>query len=95
MTLLYDARAGSPTHGLTQEVPLSAEGVRQLLIPPGVWHLSINLAAHETLLINHPTRPYRYEAPDRLTLSWNSPKIPVDVRRYLPRQLMGQVPADG
>lgn len=90
MTLLYDARVDSPTHGMTQEVPLSADGIRLLLIPPGVWHLSLNLAEHETMLINFPTHPYRYEAPDRLALPWDSGDIPVDVQRYLPRQQMGR-----
>lgn len=91
LTLLYDARIDSPTRGLIQEVALSPEGTRQVLIPPGVWHLSINLAEHETVLLNHPTRPYKYEAPDRLTVPWNSPQIPVDVNKYLPRQFLGKV----
>ncbi len=89
MTVLYDARPESPTHGLVQEVPLSPQGTRMLLIPAGVWHLSVNVAPHETLLINFPTRPYDYESPDRLTLPWDTDKIPVDTRRYFPRQMPG------
>lgn len=92
-TLLYDGRPGSPTHGLVQQVFLSPQGARKVLIPAGVWHLSINIAPQETFLINFPTEPYHYDAPDRLTLPWNSPEIPVDVSSYLPRQL--GAPVDG
>lgn len=89
MTVLYDARPDSPTYQLVQEVPLSNQGIQQLLIPAGVWHLSVNLAPHETLLINFPTEAYHYESPDRLTLPWNTDKIPVDARKYFPRQMLG------
>lgn len=87
LTILFDARPASPTYGLVQEVPLTAQGEQMVFIPPGVWHLSINLAAHETLLLNCPTMPYVYAAPDRWTLPWDTDLIPVDVRRYFPRQL--------
>ena len=86
LTLLYDARTDSPTHGMAQKVTLSPEGVRQLLIPAGVWHLNINLAPHESMLINHPTRRYDHANPDRLILPWDSRAIPLDVAEYLPRQ---------
>jgi len=89
MTVLYDARTQSSTFGLVQEVPLSNQGVQSLLIPPGVWHLSVNLAPHETILINFPTEPYHYESPDRLTLPWDTDQIPVDCRKYFPRQMPG------
>ena len=87
MTVLFDARFESPTYGTVQEVPLTPNGIRQLLIPAGVWHCSINVAAEETILINFPTQPYRYEAPDRLTLPWQTDSIPVDISRYFPRQI--------
>jgi dTDP-4-dehydrorhamnose 3,5-epimerase len=93
MTLLYDARADSPTRGLVQEVALSPEGDRMVLIPPGVWHLSINTAPHETVLINHPTKAYDYQSPDRLTLPWHTDQIPVDVSKYFPRQMAGMDPS--
>lgn len=87
MTVLYDDRPGSPTRGMVQEVPLTAQGIQMVYIPPGVWHLSVNLAPHETLLLNCPTKPYVYSAPDRWTLPWDSERIPVDVRGYFPRQM--------
>lgn len=88
MTILYDGRPDSPTSGLVQEVPLTAQGTQMLYIPPGVWHLSVNVAPYETLLLNCPTEPYVYTAPDRWTLPWNTDRIPVDVSKYFPRQMM-------
>lgn len=87
ITLLYDGRPWSPTHELLQVVPLSVDGIRQVLIPPGVWHLSINTASKETSLLNFPTHPYRYDNPDRMTLPWDTAEIPADVASYFPRQL--------
>ena len=86
MTCLYDARGDSPTKGLVQKVILTPEGIRQLLIPSGVWHLTICLSTTEAFLINHPTQVYIHEAPDRLLLPWNTPDIPVDVRAYFHTQ---------
>lgn len=86
LTVLYDARVDSPTHGGSQLVPLTGQGVRQLLIPAGVWHLTVNLSLQESHLINHPTMPYAHGSPDRLMLPWDSPAIPVDISALLPRQ---------
>ena len=86
LTVLYDARFDSPTYQQIQEVSLTPQGVRQLLIPAGVWHLSVNVAPEETMIVNFPSEPYNYDAPDRLTLPWYSADIPVDVEKYFPRQ---------
>ncbi len=86
LTVLYDARVDSPTHGLSQKVVLTPEGTRQLLIPTGVWHLNICLSTTEAFLINHPTEVYEHGAPDRLLLPWNSPDIPVDAGALFPTQ---------
>lgn len=86
LTLLYDAREDSPTHGLLQKVTLTDQGVRQLRIPTGVWHMNVNLADHEAFLVNHPTVEYHHEAPDRLTLPWDTDRIPVDLTEYFPVQ---------
>ncbi len=94
VTLLFDARLESPTHGVFQEVRLSGQSVRQVLIPAGVWHLNINVAETETFLVNHPTAVYAHGRPDRLLLPWDSDAIPVDVANYFPNQLKG-APAGG
>ena len=86
MVVLYDARVDSPTHGLVQKVVLTAEGIRQLVIPSGVWHSSVCLSDHEAYLINHPTAVYHHSAPDRLLLPWNTKEIPVDLSQFFPNQ---------
>lgn len=86
LTLLYDAREGSPSHGVLQKVTLTDQGVRQLRIPTGVWHMNVNLGEHEAFLVNHPTAVYHHEAPDRLLLPWDTDQIPVDLAEYVPVQ---------
>jgi dTDP-4-dehydrorhamnose 3,5-epimerase len=85
LVLLHDGRPDSPTCGLTQRVVLSARGDRQLMIPPGVWHLLLSLGTEEVQVLNLPTEPYHHDAPDRILLPWDSDELPVDVRAYLPR----------
>lgn len=89
MTVLYDARLDSPTHGVVQRVYLSEQGVRQLTIPTGVWHMNVNIAQTESILINHPTEVYDHERPDRVLLPWDSAEIPVDLAGMLPVQMHG------
>lgn len=85
LVVLWDDREDSPTRGVVQHVALSPRGIRQMLIPVGVWHLLLNLGTTEAFLINLPTDPYRHEAPDRRLLPWDSDAIPVDVRALLPQ----------
>lgn len=87
LTILFDARTDSPTHGVVQKVTLTEQGIRQLRIPTGVWHMNVNLSESESFLINHPTTVYRHAAPDRLLLSWDAPQIPVDLAAYFPIQV--------
>jgi len=86
LVVMWDGREGSPTHGLVQEVLLSPQATRMLTIPRGVWHVDINLGTEECVTMNHPTSPYDYEHPDRRLLPWDSPEIPVDLRKYFPMQ---------
>lgn len=86
VTVLFDARFDSPTYGMEQVVHLSRSAVQQVLIPAGVWHANVNVAPQETFLINFPTKPYRYEAPDRMLLPWNSDRIPVRLDQFFPKQ---------
>jgi len=85
LVLLYDGRAGSATHGLTQRLVLSCAGARQVRIPVGVWHLLANIGTGEAHFVNLPTEPYHHEAPDRILLPWDTDELPVDVRAHLPR----------
>lgn len=86
LTILYDAREDSPTHGLVQKVFLTAQGTRQLRIPSGVWHMNIAIGDSEAFLINHPTKVYEHDNPDRLLLPYDTDVIPVDVSSYFPNQ---------
>lgn len=86
LTILFDAREDSPTHGLVQKIVLTAQGPRQLRIPAGVWHMNIALGDSEAVLINHPTKVYEHDNPDRLLLPYDTDKIPVDVSSYFPKQ---------
>lgn len=86
VTVMYDARLESPTHGAIQKVTLSEQGARRLLIPRGVWHMNINVADTETHLINHPTEVYHHDKPDRLLLPWDTPEIPFDMTSMFPVQ---------
>lgn len=86
ITVLYDPRLNSPTHGKIQRVTLSEQGERQLIIPSGVWHLNINVSENESFLINHPTKVYDHQNPDRYLLPVNSKEIPYDAKTLFPSQ---------
>jgi dTDP-4-dehydrorhamnose 3,5-epimerase len=85
LLFLWDDRPDSPTRGVVQKVVLSDRAVRQVVIPVGVWHLSLNLGADEARLINFPTDVYHHDAPDRLLLAWDSPEVPIDLAALLPK----------
>lgn len=85
LVLLWDAREDSPTRDVVQKVVLSDRGVRQLLIPTGVWHLNINLGSDEARLVNFPTEVYHHDRPDRMLLAWDAPEVPIDVADFLPK----------
>jgi dTDP-4-dehydrorhamnose 3,5-epimerase len=85
LLFLWDDRDGSATRGVVQKVVMSDRGTRQVTIPVGVWHLSVNLGDEEARLVNFPTEVYHHSAPDRLLLDWDDPAVPVDVRAHLPR----------
>lgn len=86
LTVLYDARVQSQTHGVIQKVVLSGESARQLLIPKGVWHMNICIGNQEAFLINHPTEVYEHGNPDRLLLPFDSEEIPVNISSFFPTQ---------
>ena len=85
LIVLHDDRPESPTMGVSQQVVLSARATRQLFIPRGVWHISVNLADGETCLVNFPTAVYDHANPDRYLLAWDSKDIPVDIAGLLPK----------
>jgi dTDP-4-dehydrorhamnose 3,5-epimerase len=74
--VLYDAREGSPTKGLVNEIFLGAANRALLLIPPGVVHAVVNIGETELRFVNMPTRPYDHARPDKSRLPADTPAIP-------------------
>jgi dTDP-4-dehydrorhamnose 3,5-epimerase len=74
--VLYDDRAGSPTHGQVDEI-YAGERCRALLtIPAGVFHAIQNLGTTDAIFLNLPTRAYDHAVPDKLRLPLDSERIP-------------------
>ena len=61
--VLYDARAGSPTHKLLNELVFSDRNRALLVIPRGVYHAVQNIGSTDALFLNMPTAPYRSRRP--------------------------------
>ena len=74
--VLYDARAGSPTHGLINELFFGSANRALLRIPAGVFHAVRNIGESEARFVNLPTRPYNHEAPDKSRLPADTDAIP-------------------
>jgi dTDP-4-dehydrorhamnose 3,5-epimerase len=95
LLLLYDDRPESPTRGQAQKLLLSERSARQVLIPPRIWHLSLNVGQGEAILVNLPSSLYNHEKPDRAHIPFDSADIPVDVRAFFPVTFMGAQDAAG
>lgn len=74
--VLYDAREGSPTHGMINERVFSEANRALLSVPPLVYHAVENVGETDGLLFNIPSDPYDYEKPDKLTLPLVNDLIP-------------------
>jgi dTDP-4-dehydrorhamnose 3,5-epimerase len=74
--VLYDARAGSPTHGMINELFFGSGNRALLRVPAGVFHAVKNVGEAEVRFVNLPTRPYRHERPDKARLPGDSDAIP-------------------
>jgi dTDP-4-dehydrorhamnose 3,5-epimerase len=74
--VLYDARAGSPTKGMINELFLGAANRALLRIPAGVFHAVANVGDTELRFVNLPTQPYRHDRPDKARLPAGSSAIP-------------------
>ena len=76
--VLYDAREGSKTRGEVNEFILGLESPLLVKIPPYVFHGFTAVGDEDAMILNLPTQPYRYEAPDEYRESPFSDKIPYD-----------------
>ena len=76
---LYDMREKSPTHGLTNEFIMTPEEPFLLKIPVFVYHGFKGIATdRESMIMNIPTVPYNYAAPDEYRADPYDPRIPFD-----------------
>jgi dTDP-4-dehydrorhamnose 3,5-epimerase len=74
--VLYDGRPDSATAGLVQTATLTDRNRQLVVVPPGVWHAVENVGSSEAAFVNMPTKPYRYDAPDKFRLPLDTPEIP-------------------
>jgi dTDP-4-dehydrorhamnose 3,5-epimerase len=66
--VLYDDRENSPTKGMINEFFIGTHNPLLVHIPPLIWHGFKNIGEREAIVINIPTKPYRYDKPDELRL---------------------------
>jgi dTDP-4-dehydrorhamnose 3,5-epimerase len=90
LAAFYDGREDSPTYGNALHATMSDRGIRQIVIPAGVWHVTVNVGQEEALLLNFPTRPHNHEQPDRSGLPWDTDLIPLDLKTLMPANWMAR-----
>lgn len=68
---LFDARRSSPTFRKRQDIFLSIEARKLVIIPPYVLHAVENIGQGDAVLVNAPTHLYNYVEPDKFR--WEDP----------------------
>ena len=76
--VLYDNRPDSPTRGEVNEFFMGVHNPLLLQIPPLVLHGFKCISETEGIVINIPTAPYNYKAPDEYRIDPYSKEIPYD-----------------
>lgn len=74
--VLYDSRDDSPTKGTVREYFLGDHNPKLVRVPAGVHHGWKCVSQEEAIVINIPTEPYSYAAPDEYRAPWDTPDIP-------------------
>lgn len=74
--VLYDARPGSPTHGLINEFTFGLLRPALLVVPPRIWHGVQALGPSPLILLNLVDVAYDYDCPDHWRVPNGSPTIP-------------------
>ncbi|HEY3022486.1 MAG TPA: dTDP-4-dehydrorhamnose 3,5-epimerase family protein [Actinomycetota bacterium] len=74
--VLYDGRDGSSTKGNVKEYFIGDWNQLLVRVPAGVHHGWKCISVDEALVVNVPTMPYKYEAPDEYREPWDSEAIP-------------------
>jgi dTDP-4-dehydrorhamnose 3,5-epimerase len=76
--VLYDRRAGSPTHGVTQVVYAGDDNPVAVLIPAGIAHGYQVLGPKPVVLFYHVTKAYDSRSPDEQRIAFDDPEIGFD-----------------
>jgi dTDP-4-dehydrorhamnose 3,5-epimerase len=79
--VLYDARAGSATRGLLNQIRFGTIRPALVTVPPQVWHGVKNVSSGVVVLLNIVDSAYCYTDPDHWRLSENTPEIPFQFDR--------------
>jgi dTDP-4-dehydrorhamnose 3,5-epimerase len=79
--VLYDGRKGSKTEGEILEFFMGEHKPVLVHIPNGVYHGWKCISKEEALVINCPSEPYNYAAPDQENLPPHGREIPYDWSR--------------
>jgi dTDP-4-dehydrorhamnose 3,5-epimerase len=79
--VVFDARAGSPTYGLVNELKFGEHRPALLVVPPRVWHGVQNIGARPMRMLNVVDEAYDYESPDHWRLPHDSPHVPFSFSR--------------
>lgn len=75
LVALYDGREDSPTHGHINEFYAGVHNPILIQIPPGVLHGFKCISEQECIVVNTPTKPYRYDDPDEHRVPARDPSI--------------------
>lgn len=78
--VLYDAREGSSTYGMINEIVAGLHRPALVIIPAMVWHGVQNLVNRPSAVLNLPDRAYQYGSPDHWRVSSDTPAIPYTFR---------------
>ncbi len=82
--VLYDAREGSATHGMVNELVLGLHRPALVVVPPRVWHGVENLLNRPGAILNLPDRAYDYATPDHWRMPADTDQIPYRFQRFTP-----------
>lgn len=76
--VLYDNRPDSPTFGEINEFFVGEKNPILITVPPLVLHGVKGIGTEPAYLLNVPTEPYNYEAPDEYRIDPHKGGIPYD-----------------
>ena len=73
---LYDPRDNSPTKGMVNEFFMGTLNPILVKIPNMVYHGFTAIGNEMTIVVNVPTKLYKYDKPDEYRVPYDDPSIP-------------------